>query len=230
MRRILILTSALAVLIAASSCRDDGRTLRDPPPGFQGVSISTTTTIEPGLDTPDADKGAGADEPGFDSFDTAETSATLPIPALDDTGAVTAPWIDGGAIDPRFSCEGLNVSPALSWPAAPLGTAEIAITLEDLDAPTFVHWIVAGISPDIVALAEAQVPIGAYEATNGLGNIGYTGPCPPAGEEHFYVLTVHYLGVPSGLLDGVAGDELFATIATAEVQTAEVTGTFSRVD
>jgi Raf kinase inhibitor-like YbhB/YbcL family protein len=224
-RRILILTSALIVLIAVSSCRDDGRTLRDPPPGFQSVSISTTTTIESGLDTTGIDK----DEPGFDTFDTAATVTTF-IPALDDTGVVTAPWVAGGAIDSRFSCEGLNVSPTLSWPVAPLGTAEIAITLEDLDAPTFVHWIVAGISPDTVALAEAQVPIGAYEATNGLGDIGYTGPCPPAGEEHFYVLTVHYLGVPSGLLDGVASDELFATIATAEVETAEVTGTFSRVD
>ncbi|MBI4884688.1 MAG: YbhB/YbcL family Raf kinase inhibitor-like protein [Actinobacteria bacterium] len=229
MRRLLILTSALIVLIAVSSCRDDGRTLRDPPPGFQGVSISTTTTIEPGLDPGDDDSGFDTFDT-TDTFDTGEAVTTLSIPSLDDTAAVTAPWLDGGAIDPRFSCEGLNISPALSWPAAPLGTAEVAITLEDLDVPTFVHWIIAGISPDTVALPEGEVPIGAYEATNSLGDIGYTGPCPSAGEEHFYVITVHYLGVPSGLLDGVAGAELFATIATAEVETAEVTGTFSRTD
>ncbi len=131
-------------------------------------------------------------------------------------------------MDARYTCEGLNVAPALSWTAAPLGTAEIAITLEDLDSPTFVHWIIAGISPDTVSLAERTVPIGAYEATNGLGDIGYTGPCPPAGEEHLYLITVHYLGVPTGLLDGVPGDELFASIVTAEAATAEVTGTFSR--
>ena len=55
-----------------------------------------------------------------------------------------------------------------------------------------------------------------------------TGGYPLSVEEHLYVITVHYLGVPSGLLDGVPGDQLFASIATAEVATVEVTGTFSR--
>ena len=82
--------------------------------------------------------------------------------------------------------------------------------------------------PDAVSLDEDTVPIGAYEATNGLGDLGYTGPCPAAGSEHLYLISVHYLGVATGLLDGVPGDELFASIATAEVATAEVTGTFSR--
>lgn len=207
------------MLIGASSCNDDGRTLREPADGFEGVSISTTSTADP------------LDDSGFDTFPPDET---LPpdetYPPVEPTDFVTAPWADGAAIDERFSCEGLNVAPALSWTAAPLGTAEIAITLEDLDAPTFVHWVIAGISPDTLSIDEAEVPIGAYQATNGVGDIGYTGPCPPAGSEHLYLVTVHYLGVPSGLTDGVAGDELYATIATAEVATAEVTGTFSRAE
>ena len=47
---------------------------------------------------------------------------------------VTAPWRDGGPIDARYTCKGANVSPALSWTAAPEGTQEIAITLIDQDA------------------------------------------------------------------------------------------------
>ena len=217
MRRLVLLTAGFAILIVATSCRHDGRTLRDPDPRYNDVSISTTSTLDEGTDV---------------GFDTIAPNDTLPpdptFPPIEDAGGVTAPWADGAAIDARYTCEGLNVAPALSWDAAPLGTAEIAITLEDLDAPTFVHWIIAGISPTAVSLAEGTVPIGAYEATNGLGDLGYTGPCPAAGEEHLYVITVHYLGVPSGLLDGVPGDELFARIATAEVATVEVTGTFSR--
>lgn len=216
MRRLVLLTSAFAILIFASSCRNDGRTLREPTPGFEDVSISVTSTPDP-------------DDPGFDTLAPDETfPPEETLPPVEASDLVTAPWADGAAIDARYTCEGLNVAPALSWTAAPLGTAEIAITLEDLDAPTFVHWIIAGISPEAVSLDEGVVPIGAYEATNGLGDLGYTGPCPAAGSEHLYLITVHYLGVTTGLLNGVAGDELFASIATAEVATAEVTGTFSR--
>ena len=204
------------MIVLASSCRHDGRTLREPTPGFENVSISTTSVLDE----------------SEDGFDTLVPDETLPpdetFPPIESTDLVVAPWDDGAAIDTRYTCEGLNLAPALSWPAAPLGTAEIAITLEDLDSPTFVHWIIAGISPDAVTLDEDTVPIGAYEANNGLGDLGYTGPCPGAGEEHLYLITVHYLGVATGLSDGVPGDELFASIATAEVATAEVTGTFSR--
>jgi len=111
---------------------------------------------------------------------------------------------------------------------APEGTAEIAITMTDLDAPDFVHWVIAGISPEQIALAEDTVPLGAYQATNGARAIGYTGPCPPAGSTHTYVLTVHYLGERTNLTDGVAADELLSGISVAELATAEVDGTFSR--
>jgi Raf kinase inhibitor-like YbhB/YbcL family protein len=214
MRRIVLMASALVVVIGASSCRHDGRTLRDPPEGVRGETISSPSTTEE------------IDDPGFDTFPPDDTTNTFP--PIEASDLVTAPWEDGAAIDARYTCEGLNVAPALSWTAAPDGTTEIAITFEDLDAPTFVHWIIAGISPDAVSLAEGTVPIGAYEATNGLGDIGYTGPCPPAGEEHLYLVTVHYLSTRTGLLDGIPGDELYASIVTAETTTAEVTGTFSR--
>lgn len=206
-------------IVGVTGCRDDGRTLREPADDFKGVSISTTSAPDP------------LDDAGFDTFplnDTFPPDDTFP--PVEATDVVTAPWDDGAPIDARFTCEGLNVAPALSWTPAPLGTAEIAITLEDLDAPTFVHWIIAGIAPDTVAIEEGLVPIGAFEATNGLGDIGYTGPCPPAGAEHLYLITVHYLGVPTELLDGVPGDELYASIAAAGVATAEVTGTFSRTE
>ncbi len=206
------------MLMLASSCRHDGRTLREPPEGFRGVSISTTSTAEEGVD-------------GFDTLAPLDTDPPdESLPPIEATDLVTAPWADGDPIDAQYTCEGLNVAPALSWTAAPLGTAEIAITLDDLDAPTFIHWIIAGISPDTTSLAEGTVPIGAYEATNGLGDIGYTGPCPSAGSEHLYLITVHYLGTPTGLLDGVSGNDLYASIVGAEVASAEVTGTFSRAE
>ena len=72
------------------------------------------------------------------------------------------------------------------------------------------------------------MPLGAYEASNSLGDIGYTGPCPPAGSTHRYTFTVHYLGEATGLDDGTPASELLSAISAAETATAEVIGTFSR--
>lgn len=206
MRRVALLTLFPLLAMVAAACRDDGRTLREPRPD-QTQSISTTAAVT----TPDVIDDGGD---------------TLPL--TDEEFTLVAPWDDGTVIDPRYTCSGDNVSPALSWSPAPEGTVEIAITMRDEDAPEFAHWAMAGISPDDIALAEDTVPLGAYVATNGTGEIGYTGPCPPAGSAHTYVLTVHYLERSTGLSEGVAAAELVDGITAAELTSAEVTGTFSR--
>jgi len=212
-RRVALLTLVPVLAMVAAACNDDGRVLRDAKPD-QTQSISTT--VAP--DTVVVDDGSS------DSL--SSPSSTLPL--SDEESTLSAPWDAGAAIDVRYTCDGENLSPALSWSVAPEGTAEIAITMTDLDAPDFVHWVIAGISPEQIALAEDTVPLGAYQATNGARAIGYTGPCPPAGSTHTYVLTVHYLGERTNLTDGVAADELLSGISVAELATAEVDGTFSR--
>lgn len=220
MRRLVLLISALVSISVVASCRDDGRTLREPRPG-QDFSISTTTiaiidTGEPGIgDIPFED---------LDSILGSATTGTLPGTAL----TLVAPWRDGALYDTRSTCEGENVAPALGWSPAPEGTVEIAITLEDLDAPGFAHWVIAGIEPQTIALAEDTVPLGAVEALNGVGDLGYTGPCPPSGSTHTYVLTVHYLGERSEVDDGSSAVEMTNRIEEIELATAHVSGTFSR--
>jgi len=212
-RRVALLILPCVGLLFVGGCRSDGRTLRDARPD-QNKSISSvevTTTL--------------ADDPSF--IDSGEPSLTLP--AFDAELTATAPWRDGQPIDQRYTCDGLNLAPPLAWSDAPEGTVEVAISLTDLDAPTFVHWVIAGIPPTMFALDEDTVPIGAYEASNGLGDLGYTGPCPPAGTEHTYVLTVHYLGDATGLDDGALGAELMLAIETTQIASAEIAGTFSRL-
>lgn len=213
MRRVALLTLIPVLTMVVAACNDDGRVLREAKPD-QTQSISTT--VAP--DTVVVDDGSS------DSL--ASPSSTLPL--SDEEYTVTAPWDAGTAIDPRYTCNGDNLSPALSWSVAPAGTVEIAISLTDIDAPGFVHWVIAGISPEQIALAEDTVPVGAYQAVNGAGAVGYTGPCPPAGSAHTYVLTVHYLGSQTNLTDGVAAEELLDGISVAEIASAEVDGTFSR--
>ncbi|MGA0893059.1 MAG: YbhB/YbcL family Raf kinase inhibitor-like protein [Ilumatobacteraceae bacterium] len=208
------LLAAAAALVVAG-CRSDGRELREPRPD-QTASVSTAPTTSVGA------------EFGLPDLDDA-TSLPTTAPALPGgVGEVVAPWRSGAPIDPRNTCDGLNVSPALAWDPAPAGTAEIALSLTDLDMPSFVHWVVAGISPDATGIDEDSTPLGAVAALNSVGDIGYTGPCPPAGEEHSYLLTVHYLGEESGLVDGEPGEQMLARIRQTVIATAEVTGTFSR--
>jgi Raf kinase inhibitor-like YbhB/YbcL family protein len=216
---VLLLTTTCLLLMAASGCRSDGRTLR-PARADQNVSISAPATDDPTFVDPDA-----ADSTLVGASSTMLGTLVPPSPTLE----LTAPWADGEAIDPQYTCDGLNVAPALSWSAAPVGTVEIAITLTDLDAPQFGHWVVAGLAPDTVALEEDTVPISAYEATNGAGDLGYTGPCPPAGTTHDYVVAVHYLGAATGLDDGSPAQAVITAITAAETASAEVTGTFSRI-
>ncbi len=221
------MTTTCLLLLAASGCKSDGRTLR-PARDDQNASVSTpapSATDDPTFIDPDAANSTETTTPLITTPTT--TAGTLVPPA--GTLLATAPWRNGEAIDPRYTCDGLNVAPALSWSAAPAGTVEIAITLADLDAPEFAHWAIAGLSPASIALDEDTVPIGAYEATNGAGDIGYTGPCPPAGSTHDYVLAVHYLGVATGLDDGSAAGALITAIEAAETATADATGTFSRI-
>jgi Raf kinase inhibitor-like YbhB/YbcL family protein len=214
--------------MGAAACRHDGRTLRPARPD-QTQSISTTAVSTTVAVIEDGSGDSTADTLLVD--DTAQgndTADTGTLPLGDEGLTLTAPWDDGGTIDPRYTCDGDNIAPAVSWSAAPKGTVEIAITLRDNDLPTYAHWAMAGIAPDQIALAEDTVPIGAYEATNGTGTIGYNGPCPPAGSTHTYALTVHYLGSQTNLTDGVAAGELLDGITAAEIASVEVDGTFSR--
>ena len=92
-----------------------------------------------------------------------------------------------GLIPARFTGEGEDVSPALSWTNPPQGTKAFAVVCHDPDAPLvsgggtygFVHWVLYNIPGNASQLEEET---GLY--TNGLndfGNARYNGPMPPNG-------------------------------------------------
>lgn len=215
MRRIVMFTGACLLVFVAAGCRSDGRTLRDPAP-YLTSSISTLPAVVEPVDT-------------IDSITSDDPLPTLPPGDNSDALAtLTAPWRDGAGIDPRYTCDGRNTSPALSWGPVPEGTVEIALTVADIDAPAFAHWGIAGIAPDVTSLAEGEVPLGAYETVNGAGAIGYTGPCPPAGSAHTYVFTVYFLRAPTTLSDGAGTTELVDELFDREISSTSTKGSFSR--
>lgn len=103
-----------------------------------------------------------------------------------------------------FGCDGSNVSPALRWSNAPAGTRSYVVTLYDPDAPTgsgWWHWVVANLPATTDRLAAGAgnpggvLPPGARPVAGDNGEAAYLGSCPPPGQTHRYVFTVHALKV-----------------------------------
>ena len=96
-----------------------------------------------------------------------------------------------GEIPPKYTCDGRNVSPPLTWTIPPAGTKEFALIVDDPDAPraTFVHWVLYRIPLKTRELAEGK-PVG-MEGLNGFGKRGWGGPCPPPGPPHHYVFKLY---------------------------------------
>lgn len=137
---------------------------------------------------------------------------------------------DGTAVDVRYTCDGEDLSPALAWEDVPEGTQELALAVDDPDAPggTFTHWLAWGIDPAVSRLPEgvpgeamtAGTPI-LRQGRNDFGRKGYGGPCPPRGSEHRYVFRLLALDAPVDLEAGAgrrAFDEAVAPLVLAEAR------------
>ena len=93
MRRIALLTSSCLLLLIASSCRDDGRTLR-PPKAEQDATISVvipSTDVAPVFDDPDVTDPLLPDE----SSAPTDSDDTDTFPANVTQYVAIAPWRDG---------------------------------------------------------------------------------------------------------------------------------------
>lgn len=76
------------------------------------------------------------------------------------TIALRSSAFDEGAMIPaEFTCDGAGGSPPLEWSGVPQAARELALIVEDPDAPmgTFSHWVVIHLPPDAKGL-KAGVP------------------------------------------------------------------------
>lgn len=140
------------------------------------------------------------------------------------------------AMDPRFTCEGDDVSPPLAWSGVPAGTRSLALVIDDPDAPdparpkrVWVHWVVLDIPPTVTALAEGAstaLPAGARTGTNDWGKTTYGGPCPPIGR-HRYFHKLYALDTVLGL-QAPTKAALEAAMAGHVLARAQLVGTYQK--
>jgi Raf kinase inhibitor-like YbhB/YbcL family protein len=143
-------------------------------------------------------------------------------------------------IPTRYAQEGQNVSPPLSWAQLPPGTQELALIVEDPDAPKpepFVHWVIYKIPGDVSQLIEGispeeeklQLPPGALQGQNSKSDIGYMGPAPPKGHgTHHYHFRLYALDQPLMVDAGLDNKQLLAAMAGHVLQQADIVGTYER--
>lgn len=159
------------------------------------------------------------------SVSASNTSAPAATPTLARGFHLTSSaFPDGGAIPPRHTCRGINVSPPLSIAGVPAAARELVLVMRDPDARGggFVHWALAGITSGTRALPSGGVVGLVSPGRNSFGTLGYRGPCPPPGALHHYVFTISALAGRSGLRAGFSADAL----AVPAVGLATLTGTF----
>lgn len=118
------------------------------------------------------------------------------------------------------ACAGGNLSPALEWKNAPEGTRSFAVTVFDPDAPTgngWWHWAVVNLPVATAKLERgAKPPASALQLRNDLGQVGYSGPCPPPGKPHRYEFTVWALKSDKLKLDAKTPAALGGVMARAD--------------
>ena len=102
-----------------------------------------------------------------------------------------------GDIPARYTCDGEDISPPLTWTDLPTGTKSLALVVDDPDAPdpkapkmTWVHWVLYNMPPTATGLPEAvraeDLPKNTLEGVNDWKRTGYGGPCPPVGRHRYF--------------------------------------------
>jgi Raf kinase inhibitor-like YbhB/YbcL family protein len=127
----------------------------------------------------------------------------------------SAAFAYGEKIPVRFTCEGDDVSPPLTWSGAPVEARSYALICEDPDAPrgTWVHWVLFNLPGEAVELTQAvptlpETPSGARHGRNTAGDMAYAGPCPPPGKPHRYFFRLYALDIMLSLQPGASRAEL----------------------
>jgi Raf kinase inhibitor-like YbhB/YbcL family protein len=147
----------------------------------------------------------------------------------------SAAFPNGGDIPKKFTCDGADVSPELSWIDPPSGTQSFALIADDPDAPvgTWTHWVLFDLPAVVTSLAEAvnkidELPGGERQGRNDFRKIGYSGPCPPPGKPHRYFFKIYALNAKLDLKPGASRQELEQGMKSLVLAQAEWMGKYGR--
>lgn len=141
-------------------------------------------------------------------------------------------------IPKKYTCDGQDVSPPLTWGGVPPSAKSLVLIVDDPDAPdpaapkmTWVHWVLYNLPTVATGLAEAiaamDLPSGTHVGLNDWKRTGYGGPCPPIGR-HRYFHKLYALDVVLPDLNKPTKQQLEQAMKGHVVGHAELIGTYQR--
>lgn len=167
-------------------------------------------------------------------FFTANGSVSAGGPSMSLTISSSA-FSSGGTMPKKFTCDGPDVSPPLTWTEPPAATKSFALLVDDPDAPVgnWSHWAMWNLPASSRGLPEAvskevSLPDGTEQGKNDFGKTGYNGPCPPPGKLHRYYFKLFALDTRLDLKAGSRKKELETAMKGHIVAQSEWMGTYGR--
>jgi Raf kinase inhibitor-like YbhB/YbcL family protein len=139
----------------------------------------------------------------------------------------------------KYTGEGEDISPPLAWSGVPENTKELALIMDDPDAPTpepWVHWVLykvpantQGLPEKIVNTEKLSTPPGAMQGKTSAPKVGYHGPMPPKGHGvHHYHFKVYALNTALDLKSGLDKKGLLKAMSGHILAEGELIGTYER--
>jgi Raf kinase inhibitor-like YbhB/YbcL family protein len=148
---------------------------------------------------------------------------------------VSGDFRHGDRIPERFTCDGEDLSPSLTWHGVPVETRSFVLVCDDPDAPrgTWVHWLVYNLPAEAAELGQGmpnvpELPSKARQGINDSGDVGYGGPCPPPGKPHRYFFRLHALDTSLNLPPGINRAELEQAMAGHVLAVGTLMGSYER--
>ncbi len=154
--------------------------------------------------------------------------------ALSDIELASTAFEPRGKIPKKYTGEGDDVSPPLSWSNVPAGAKSYALICHDPDAPLvtpgaygFVHWVLYNIPASISQLAENE--INHTSGVNSFGSDGYGGPMPPEGHGiHHYFFWILALDIETDFEPGLSMEALLQKVEPNVIGMNRLVGIYSR--
>ena len=142
---------------------------------------------------------------------------------------LTTVFEHNGIIPSVYTCDGEDLAPVLNISDVPEKTKELAIIVDDPDAPvgTWVHWVLYNIPAETTKIDNKNLLPEIKQGMTDFGRIGWGGPCPPNGE-HRYFFKLYALDVKLDLSSGVTKKELEKAMQEHIIEKSEIIGLYNR--
>lgn len=138
-----------------------------------------------------------------------------------------------GVIPKKYTCQGGDISPPLSFFQVPETAKTLALIMEDPDVPLWVrkdqlwvHWVLYNLPPDLSGIEENQKASGLL-GLNTSGKAAYMGPCPPD-REHRYFFKLYALDTTLNFPKSPSRDELLAAMKGHILAEAQIVGRYEK--